>query len=72
MIVDNQTLLPEQAFLAMLVFLRQYYARGGCKDDLAALLSDIQSITEDGLPADPAAREDWLDAVRTVLEEIPR
>ena len=71
MIVDNQLLLPEQAFRAMLVFLSQYYARGGCKDDLAALLSDIQTA-EDGLPADPAAREDWLGAVRTVLEPIPR
>ena len=72
MIADCQLLLPEQAFRAMLVFLKQYYHRGGDKDDLAAVLGDIQSITEDGAPADPAAWKEWLDAVDSVLEKTPR
>ena len=72
MIAEDRLLLPEQAFHAMMVYLKAYYDRSGGREDLAALLSDIQSITEDGMPADPAAREDWLDAVRTVLEKTPR
>jgi hypothetical protein len=70
--VNNQTLSAEQAFPAMFVFLQQYYERGGRKDDLTAALSDIQSVCEDGTPADPAAWTDWLDAIGTVLEQTTR
>jgi len=68
---DNQRLSSKQAFQAMFAFLQQYYERGGRKDNLGAVLSDIQSIFEDGMPADPAAWKDWLDAVETVLEKTP-
>jgi hypothetical protein len=68
---DNQRLSLKQAFQAMFAFLQQYYERGGNKDNLAAVLSDIQSIFEDGMPADPAAWKDWLDAVVRVLEKTP-
>jgi len=65
--VSNQILSTEQAFQAMAQFLEQYYDRVGKKAELAVVLSDMQ-IMPDGRPADPAAWEDWLDAVRAVLE----
>jgi hypothetical protein len=65
--VSNQILSAEQAFQAMAQFLEQYYDRVGKKAELAVVLSDMQ-IMPDGRPADPAAWEDWLDAVRAVLE----
>jgi hypothetical protein len=61
----------EQGFRAMFKFLDEYQKRvrdGG--DDLVAVLSDIQ-ILADGRPADAAAWEDWLKAVRIVLENTP-
>jgi hypothetical protein len=69
--VSNQILSAEQAFQAMAQFLEQYYVRVGRKGELATVLSDIQTMP-DGRPADPAAWEDWLDAVRVVLEGAPR
>ncbi len=64
-------LSAEQAFQAMAQFLEQYYERVGRKAELAVILSEMQ-IMPDGRPADPAAWEDWLDAVRVVLEGAPR
>ncbi len=52
-------------------FLERYYERAGGKGELAAVLSDIQTMP-DGRPADPAAWEDWLDAIRAVLEDTAR
>jgi hypothetical protein len=69
--VSNQILSTEQAFQAMAQFLEQYYDRVGKKAELAVVLSDMQ-IMPDGRPADPAAWEDWLDAVRAVLERTLR
>jgi hypothetical protein len=65
--VSNQILSAEQAFQAMAQFLEQYYDRVGKKAELAVVLIEMQ-IMPDGRPADPAAWEDWLDAVRAVLE----
>src|SRR5271166_3039432 len=44
-------------------------ARGGRKGALAAVLSDIQIISDDPLPSDPATWNDWLDAIISVVEE---
>jgi hypothetical protein len=66
----DQMLSAEQVFRAMFVFLQQYCERGGRKGELAAVLSDIQMMP-DGRPAGPAAWEDWLKAVQTVLENSP-
>ncbi len=66
--MSNQILSVEQAFRAMSRYLEQYYNRSGKKGELATVLSDIQTMP-DGLPADLAAWEDWLDAVRTVIED---
>ncbi|HEY3909379.1 MAG TPA: hypothetical protein VGM07_05755 [Stellaceae bacterium] len=67
-IVSNQRVSAEQAFQAMSRFLVQYYERAGRKSELAAVLSDIQTMP-DGRPADPAAWEGWLEAVRAVLDD---
>lgn len=66
--MNNQTLSTEQGFLAMSRFLEHYYRRAGGHGELPTVLSDLQ-ILPDGKPADPAAWADWLDAVRTVLED---
>lgn len=69
--MNNQILSTEQAFHAMSQFLERYCERVGPNAELALVLSDIQEMP-DGQPADPAAWEDWLDAVRAVLEETRR
>lgn len=56
-------LSEREAFQAMTLFLKQYYERAG--DDLITLLADIE-IEPDGGTLDPAAWNDWLQAVRTV------
>jgi len=70
--VDNRRLSPEQAFRAMQLFLERYYERGGGTGDLVAVLGDMQSMCEDGMPADPAIWTDWLAAIDAVFETIPR
>jgi hypothetical protein len=55
----------------MSLFLEQYYQRVGGRGELSAVLSDIQ-IMADGSPADPAAWEDWLEAVQAVIEDTAR
>jgi hypothetical protein len=67
--MNNKLISHDEAFRAMLKFLETYCIRSGRKADLAAVLSDIQSVSEDGLPADPAAWNDWLEAVGSVREQ---
>jgi hypothetical protein len=66
--MNDRLLSPDEAFRAMFKFLEAYYIREGSKGDLATVLSDIQAIGDDRLPADPAAWNDWLDAIKSVLE----
>ncbi|RAO60017.1 hypothetical protein [Micromonospora saelicesensis] len=54
-----------EAFLAMSRFVWQFANRAG--DDLLTLLGDI-GIEADGGTADPAAWNDWLACVRSVLD----
>jgi hypothetical protein len=70
--VNNEVLSAEQAFHAMFNFLVRYYNRTGQKGDLAAVLSDIQTVPSDGMPADPAVWADWLAAIKGVLEKSSR
>jgi hypothetical protein len=49
-----------QGFVAMRLFLEHFYDHAG--NDMATLLTDL-SLLSDGGPTDPAAWEDWLDAV---------
>ena len=59
------TLSAYQAFRAMGLFLRQFADRAG--DDLGTLLADT-TISSDGMPIDPAAWDDWIACVRSVME----
>ena len=68
----NETERQEQitvfvAFRAMFRFLEAYNQRGG-DDALAVVLSDLQ-LFWDGMPGDPAAWSDWLDAVDSASRE---
>ncbi|MGE0257338.1 MAG: hypothetical protein AB7H71_15395 [Alphaproteobacteria bacterium] len=67
--LENVAISPEQAFAAMFVFLSEYYQRTNGTAVLADVLGDIQPIQSDGMPADPAAWEDWLAAIRAVLSD---
>lgn len=57
------TLSDRDAFIAMGLFLEQYYSRAG--GDMETLIADI-SIEADGEPLDPAAWEDWLRCIDQV------
>lgn len=63
--MHEQSLTTRQAFMALKLFLEQYYDRAG--NDLETLIADI-TIEDDGQPLDPAAWDDWLACVRTVIE----
>jgi hypothetical protein len=67
--MKKKHLSPEQAFRAMFVFLSEYYERTARSAELADVLGDIQLIGSDGMPADPAAWDDWLAAINTVLAD---
>jgi hypothetical protein len=64
----KKLLSPERAFQAMFAFLHDYYQRTEGKAELSDVLSDIQMNAGDGLPADPAAWQDWLSAIDAVYE----
>ncbi len=68
----KKMLSPEQAFRAMFVFLSEYYDRTGGSSELGSVLSDIQMIRADGLPADPAAWDDWLAAIDAAVAEAKK
>jgi hypothetical protein len=55
-----------QAFKAMFIFVRTYYEQIGTAVDVGSLLGDIQ-LVEDGMPADPAMWQDWLEAVNLAV-----
>ena len=61
-----RTLTIEESYMAMLKFIEGYYYRLNQPDLLAMLLGGFRLRT-DGLAVDPAAWEDWLDAVNEVL-----
>jgi hypothetical protein len=58
-------LTERQAFETMVRFLEGIYERTQ-SDDIGALLSDLL-ISEANETADPAAWEDWMNSVQTVL-----
>jgi len=60
------TTIPEQisvqqAYRAMCFFLEAYNSRGP-SDEIEILLGNLQ-LMDDGNPFDPAAWDDWLEAV---------
>jgi hypothetical protein len=54
------TINEHEAFVAMKLFLEQYYERAG--NDMETLISDI-TLESDGQPSDPAAWDDWMRCV---------
>lgn len=54
-------LTPEQAYRAMFAFLEAHWKRTG-SDEVAGLLGGM-ALTEDGRTMDPAAWDDWLEAI---------
>ena len=64
--MDDQ-LTPLRAYKAMLVFMEDYYYRGGKSDDIGLMLG-IMQLLEDDKPADPALWDDWMAAIKKVLE----
>ena len=54
------------AFIAMRLFLEEYYKRSG--NDLETLLADL-SIEADGMPLDPAAWDDWINSLKKAASE---
>jgi hypothetical protein len=63
----NENLTPIQAYKAMLIFIEEYYYRGGEPDDIGLLLGILQ-LLEDDKPADPAMWNDWIIAIKRVIE----
>ena len=60
----------DEAYAAMFYFLEQYWEQVKGADDngiLAGLLSDM-SLLQDGTTADPAARQNWNEAVDFALK----
>jgi hypothetical protein len=62
--MDDQ-LTEREAFIALKLFLDQYYDRAG--NDLETLIADI-TLEDDGQPLDPAAWDDWLRCVAQAKE----
>jgi hypothetical protein len=63
----NELITKIQAFNAMRKFLEMYYKRT-LSDDVGSLLGDLNMITQ-GETADPAAWDDWNQALENVLKE---
>lgn len=68
--MNEERITKIQAFNAMRKFLEMYYERT-LSDDVGSLLGDLNMITE-GETADPAAWDDWNQALRDILKEAKR
>jgi hypothetical protein len=63
----DEYLTPFQAYKVMFTFLEEYYNRKGKPDDLGILLGDTH-LLDDQKPADPAMWNDWIMAIKRVIE----
>lgn len=61
MVDAESALTPKEGYRAMLYFLEAYFERTKA-EEIAALLGGL-AFNKDGLTMDPAAWQDWLDAV---------
>ncbi|NRT79461.1 hypothetical protein [Clostridium beijerinckii] len=64
---DNINLTIQEAYKSMVNFLEKYYQRTN-SDDIGGLLGDIMLIDE-GITADPASWDDWLESVERIKSE---
>lgn len=67
--LESETLTIEESYKTMYKFIEGYYYRLNKPDLLAMLLGGFR-LRDNGYTVDPAAWEDWLDAVETVLNEV--
>lgn len=58
----------KRAFMAMVFYLEAYYARTNY-DIIGGILSDLMLVDDDSHTADPAAWEDWMDAVDKAMKQ---
>jgi hypothetical protein len=58
--VGRRVISDRDAFVAMRLFIEQFYSRAG--NDMETLIADV-TIEGDGQPLDPAAWDDWLRCV---------
>lgn len=65
-------LTEDQAYMAMVVYLKERKKRTGSNDPLGAILGDldVHCVFKDDLPNDPASWDDWLEAVELVKQAI--
>lgn len=56
-----------EALKVMNCFLEKYYEQTS-SEDIGSLLGDMQ-ILDDGKTADPAVWEDWVNCIRTILDQ---
>lgn len=64
--LNGKRITIEESYKVMYEFLKGYYKRLGKPESLATLLGGFR-LHKDGVPVDPAAWEDWLDAVQKVV-----
>ena len=60
------TLTIEEAYKAMYQYLENLYELTN-SDDLAGFLGGM-TLLDDGVPADPAVWQDWIDAINKIKE----
>lgn len=66
--LNRENLTIEESYRVMYKFLEGYYYRLNKPDLLAVLLGGFR-LRNNGYTVDPAAWEDWLEAVETVFGE---
>jgi hypothetical protein len=64
--MTEYSMTEREAFVAMSRFVWQFANRAG--DDLLTLLGDIR-LEADGRTTDPAAWNDWMACVRSVIDD---
>jgi len=69
--LDKIDLTAGDAFLALGMFLLAYYDRTNGQGPLATICADVQ-LEGDDMSVDPAAMSDWVECIRTVLDEKSR
>ncbi|WP_343575830.1 hypothetical protein [Pseudomonas sp.] len=73
MMGNDKTLTIEQAFCAMFFFLEHEYELSK-SEDIAIMLSSLDwtLLSDESGPPDPAAWQDWKEAVKKAVKESHR
>lgn len=62
-------MLEKTAYIAMTKFLEDYWQRNGCPDEIGSLLGSM-ALQDDGMPADVAMWEEWVNACSQAEKEL--